>query len=146
VKIAFVGKGGAGKTTLTALLARHLAAQGRPLLAIDADINQHLGVALGVDERQAAALPAMGAHLDQIKQYLRGDNPRIRSTAAMVKTTPPGAGRACCGWPSPTRSPSGWSGASPGYGCWSPARSTRTTWVWPATTPRWVRSSCGSTT
>jgi CO dehydrogenase maturation factor len=92
VKIAFVGKGGSGKTTLTALLARHLVAQQLPVLAIDADINQHLGAALGVDELQAAALPAMGAHLDQIKEYLRGTNPRIRSVAAMVKTTPPGTG------------------------------------------------------
>jgi CO dehydrogenase maturation factor len=92
VKIAFVGKGGSGKTTLTALLARHLAARRLPVLAIDADINQHLGVALGLDETQAAALPTMGAHLDAIKEYLRGDNPRIRSAAAMVKTTPSGQG------------------------------------------------------
>jgi len=34
----------------------------------------------------------MGAHLAQIKEYLRGDNPRISSAAAMVKTTPPGRG------------------------------------------------------
>jgi CO dehydrogenase maturation factor len=34
----------------------------------------------------------MGDHLDQIKDYLRGTNPRIGSTAAMVKTTPPGPG------------------------------------------------------
>ena len=34
----------------------------------------------------------MGAHLAQIKEYLRGTNPRISSAAAMVKTTPPGRG------------------------------------------------------
>ena len=34
----------------------------------------------------------MGAHLTQVKEYLRGSNPRISSAAAMVKTTPPGRG------------------------------------------------------
>jgi CO dehydrogenase maturation factor len=92
VKIAFVGKGGSGKTTLASLLARHLAAAGLPVLAIDADINQHLGAALGLEEVAAAGPPAMGDHLETIKDYLRGDNPRIRSTATMVKTTPPGRG------------------------------------------------------
>jgi len=91
VKIAFVGKGGSGKTTLASLFARHLAAAGLPVLAIDADVNQHLGVALGLEE-ETAQPPAMGDHLEAIKDYLRGDNPRIRSTATMVKTTPPGRG------------------------------------------------------
>ncbi|CAM5528647.1 hypothetical protein SFUMM280S_03018 [Streptomyces fumanus] len=50
MRIAFVGKGGSGKTTLSALLIRHLAATGAPVVAIDADINQHLGAALGLDE------------------------------------------------------------------------------------------------
>jgi CO dehydrogenase maturation factor len=88
VKIAFAGKGGSGKTTLSSLFTRHLAAQGLPVVAIDADINQHLAEALGVDREP----PAMGAHLTEIKEYLRGSNPRISSAAAMVKTTPPGAG------------------------------------------------------
>ncbi|MFC6017748.1 AAA family ATPase [Plantactinospora solaniradicis] len=92
MKIAFVGKGGSGKTTLAALVARHLAARGRPVLAVDADINQHLACALGADARQAAQLPPLGESLTEIKEYLRGDNPRISSAAAMVKTTPPGAG------------------------------------------------------
>ncbi|MCX4576506.1 ATP-binding protein [Streptomyces sp. NBC_01571] len=92
MKIAFVGKGGSGKTTLSALFVRHLAASGAPVVAVDADINQHLGAALGLDEEVAAGLPAMGARLPLIKDYLRGSNQRIASTATMIKTTPPGEG------------------------------------------------------
>jgi CO dehydrogenase maturation factor len=92
VKIAFVGKGGSGKTTLSSLFVRHLVAAGAPVIAIDADINQHLGVALGMEDDEAAALPAMGEHLLEIKAYLRGDNTRISSAGSMVKTTPPGPG------------------------------------------------------
>ncbi|MFF8095336.1 ATP-binding protein [Streptomyces sp. NPDC016675] len=92
MKIAFVGKGGSGKTTLSSLFIRHLAATGAPVVAIDADINQHLGAALGLDEPAAAGLPAMGEHLPLIKDYLRGTNPRIASSEKMIKTTPPGEG------------------------------------------------------
>ncbi|NUT33673.1 MAG: ATP-binding protein [Hamadaea sp.] len=94
MKMAFVGKGGSGKTTLAALVARHLAAQvpAGGLLAIDADINQHLAAALGAPEDEAVMLPALGDSLPMIKDYLRGANPRIGSAAAMVKTTPPGRG------------------------------------------------------
>jgi CO dehydrogenase maturation factor len=92
VKVAFVGKGGSGKTTLSSLFVRHLAGRGLPVVAIDADINQHLGVALGLDEARAAKVPALGDRLPQLKEHLRGDNPRISSASAMAKTTPPGAG------------------------------------------------------
>jgi CO dehydrogenase maturation factor len=88
VRIAFAGKGGSGKTTLSSLFTRHLAARGLPVVAIDADINQHLAEALGADREP----PAMGARLTEMKEYLRGGNPRISSAAAMVKTTPPGRG------------------------------------------------------
>ncbi|MCC8335276.1 ATP-binding protein [Streptomyces sp. R1] len=92
MKIAFVGKGGSGKTTLSSLFVRHLAATGAPVVAIDADINQHLGTALGLDDADAAALPSLGEHLPLIKDHLRGTNPRIASAEQMIKTTPPGEG------------------------------------------------------
>ncbi|WP_328900927.1 ATP-binding protein [Streptomyces sp. NBC_00441] len=92
MKIAFVGKGGSGKTTLSSLFIRHLAANEAHVVAVDADINQHLGAALGLDEDESAALPAMGAQLPLIKEYLRGSNPRIASAETMIKTTPPGEG------------------------------------------------------
>ncbi|MFD8486982.1 ATP-binding protein [Streptomyces sp. NPDC059712] len=92
MKIAFVGKGGSGKTTLSSLFVRHLAATGAPVVAIDADINQHLGAALGLDDADADALPALGEHLPLIKDHLRGANPRIASAEQMIKTTPPGEG------------------------------------------------------
>ncbi len=94
MKVAFVGKGGSGKTTLAALFSRYLAASSpaAPPLVLDADINQHLAAALGMAEDEAVLLPALGDHLAEIKDYLRGGNPRISSAAAMVKTTPPGRG------------------------------------------------------
>ncbi len=89
MRIAFVGKGGSGKTTMAALLCRYLAELGHPVLAVDADINQHLGEALGHDGPSPRAL---GADLGWLKDHLRGTNPRIASADQMIKTTPPGAG------------------------------------------------------
>jgi CO dehydrogenase maturation factor len=92
MKTAFVGKGGSGKTTLSSLFVRHLATTGSPVVAVDADINQHLGPALGLTDAEARRLPAMGDRLGLIKDYLRGSNPRVASAETMIKTTPPGEG------------------------------------------------------
>src|ERR1700682_1126363 len=92
MKIAFVGKGGSGKTTLSALFCRYLASCQVPVLAFDADINQHLGEALGLPENELVTIPALGLEMERIKEYLRGSNPRIAQASAMTKTTPPGRG------------------------------------------------------
>jgi CO dehydrogenase maturation factor len=55
VKIAISGKGGVGKTTLSSSLARLWAAEGRRVIAIDADPDANLAMALGATEEQAAA-------------------------------------------------------------------------------------------
>jgi len=55
VKIAISGKGGVGKTTLSANLARLWAAEGRRVVAIDADPDANLAMALGATAEQAAA-------------------------------------------------------------------------------------------
>ncbi len=89
MRIAFVGKGGSGKTTSAAVFARYLAARGHPVLAIDADINQHLGQALGHDGPPPRAL---GSDVAWLKAHVRGVNPRIASADVMIKTTPPGHG------------------------------------------------------
>jgi CO dehydrogenase maturation factor len=48
VKLAISGKGGVGKTTVAGTLARLYAAEGRRVLAIDADPDANLASALGV--------------------------------------------------------------------------------------------------
>ena len=48
MKIAVTGKGGVGKTTLSALLARAIAEDGKPVIAIDADPAANLASALGL--------------------------------------------------------------------------------------------------
>ena len=47
MKIAIAGKGGVGKTTLSGVMARYLAEEGRKVLTIDADPDANLASALG---------------------------------------------------------------------------------------------------
>ncbi len=56
MKIAITGKGGVGKTTLSALLSREYARRGQRVLAIDADPAPCLGGALAIPDELLAQL------------------------------------------------------------------------------------------
>ena len=92
MRLAFCGKGGSGKSTVSSLFARYLAHENLPVLVIDGDINQHLGLALGFDEGQLQAQRKMGMQPDTLHTYIRGKNPRIPSIQVISENTPPGTG------------------------------------------------------
>ncbi len=50
MKLAVVGKGGSGKTTTAAVVARTLARHGHAVVALDCDTNPNLGISLGLGE------------------------------------------------------------------------------------------------
>ena len=56
MKIAITGKGGVGKTTFAATLARLYADEGRSVLAADVDPDANLGLALGMREEDLAEI------------------------------------------------------------------------------------------
>ena len=56
MKVAITGKGGVGKTTLSATLARIYAQEGRPVLAVDVDPDANLGLALGFSMEEVNAI------------------------------------------------------------------------------------------
>ncbi len=65
--IAMAGKGGVGKTTISALLINYLLAKGQtPILAVDADANANLNELLGL---------TVGLTIGQVRKELKGDMP-----------------------------------------------------------------------
>lgn len=68
MKIAISGKGGVGKTTLSSSLARLWAADGRRVIAIDADPDANLAIALGADPQVAAACIPLSKMDDLIEE------------------------------------------------------------------------------
>lgn len=64
MKVAVVGKGGAGKTTTSAVVARVLARDGFDVVALDGDTNPNLGLSLGVGFDETEQLVGMRQVLD----------------------------------------------------------------------------------
>ena len=57
ISIAVAGKGGSGKTSISALIVRYLVKNGKgPILAVDADPNANLGESLGLNVQQTVGL------------------------------------------------------------------------------------------
>jgi CO dehydrogenase maturation factor len=74
MKIAITGKGGVGKTTVSALLAQVYADQGRQVLAVDADPSPCLAGALGFPEKLKNELKPI-AEMDELIEQRTGAKP-----------------------------------------------------------------------
>jgi len=67
MKLAVVGKGGVGKTTIAGTLARLLARDGFNVIAVDADPNLNLATSIGVPEEIASKIVPLSANIELIK-------------------------------------------------------------------------------
>ena len=68
LRVVVAGKGGTGKSTETALLARLLARDGQHVIAIDADEQRNLGATLGVDAATLAATVPVAASAGYVEE------------------------------------------------------------------------------
>ena len=66
MKIATVGKGGSGKTTIAGTLARIFAGEGRNILAIDGDPNPNLALTIGMSREDAGRITYIPSSLMKI--------------------------------------------------------------------------------
>jgi CO dehydrogenase maturation factor len=74
MKLAITGKGGVGKTTLTALISQAYADMGRQVLAVDADPSPCLAGALGFPDELRAQLKPI-AEMDALIEERTGAKP-----------------------------------------------------------------------
>jgi len=89
MRIAFVGKGGSGKTTSAALFSKFLAEQKQGnILSIDADINVHLPELLTGYEFNENSFLSHPESSKSIKNFLIGNNKGL-NLKNFKKTTPP---------------------------------------------------------
>jgi CO dehydrogenase maturation factor len=68
VRVVVTGKGGAGKTTLCAALARTIARAHRRVLAVDADAQLNLAAALGMPRSAAERIVPLSRNADYVAE------------------------------------------------------------------------------
>jgi CO dehydrogenase maturation factor len=68
IRVVITGKGGVGKTSLTALVARLLARDGHRVLALDADPQMNLPHAIGLPTDEARALVPISQNRDYVEE------------------------------------------------------------------------------
>jgi CO dehydrogenase maturation factor len=68
MRIVITGKGGVGKTTITALLAHLFAQQGFRVLAIDGDPQQNLAVTMGVPPQAAGEIIPVSKSVEYLRE------------------------------------------------------------------------------
>src|SRR4030042_538468 len=68
MKLAIAGKGGVGKTTLASLLAGVYSAEGKVVIASDADPDANLAMALGIPREEAQRITPIAELKDLIEE------------------------------------------------------------------------------
>lgn len=68
MRVAVGGKGGSGKTTISATLARILGRRGRAVTALDGDPNSNLGIALGMDGERLGTMQRVPKEIMEVEE------------------------------------------------------------------------------
>ncbi|MDP8942763.1 MAG: AAA family ATPase [Actinomycetota bacterium] len=84
MNLAIVGKGGAGKTSISGTLARLLARRGHRVVAIDGDPNPNLAFTLGIPPDRVGDIPGLTRDL---VEYTEKEGYRLTKSFAEVCTS-----------------------------------------------------------